>query len=103
MARTKRGPHGELARSAGRPTQNQVRDIGARHPGVFTLQTSRGGSEVLAAYANLQRFGQVGLRVLLGHLVEMAESLREHPEGHDCITIPPVPIICETTSLLRLV
>ena len=42
---------------------------------------------MLAAYANLQRFGQVGLRVLLGHLVEMAESLREHPEGHDCMTI----------------
>ena len=54
---------------------------------MFTLQTSRGGSEVLAAYANLQRFGQVGLRVLLGHLVEMAETLREQLEGHDCITI----------------
>ena len=54
---------------------------------MFTLETSRGGSGVLAAYANLQLFGYVGLRVLLGHLVEMAETLREHLEGHDCTTV----------------
>ena len=32
-------------------------------------------------------FGRVGLRVILGHLVEMAESLREHLEGHDSTTV----------------
>ena len=60
---------------------------GERHPGVFTLETSRSGSGVLSAYANLHLFGRVGLRVLLGHLVEMAESLREHLEGHASITV----------------
>ncbi len=51
---------------------------GERHPGVFTLETSRGGSGVLAAYANLRFFGITGMSVVLGHLVEMAELLREH-------------------------
>ena len=60
---------------------------GERHPGVFTLETSRSGSGVLSAYANLHLFGRVGLRVLLGHLVEMAESLREHLEGHASMTV----------------
>jgi glutamate/tyrosine decarboxylase-like PLP-dependent enzyme len=60
---------------------------GERHPGVFTLETSRSGSGVLAAFANLHLFGRVGLRSLLGHLVEMAESLREHLEGHDSTTV----------------
>ena len=60
---------------------------GERHPGMFTLEASRSGSGVLAAYANLHLFGRIGLRVLLGHLVEMAESLREHLEGHDSTTV----------------
>ena len=68
----------------GREQMPYLFQSGERHPGVFTLETSRGGSGVLAAYANLQLFGQVGLRVLLGHLVEMAETLREHLEGHAC-------------------
>jgi glutamate/tyrosine decarboxylase-like PLP-dependent enzyme len=42
---------------------------------------------VLAAYANLHLFGITGMRVLLGHLVEMAELLREHLEGHDSTTV----------------
>ena len=71
----------------GREQMPYLFQSGERHPGVFTLETSRGGSGVLAAYANLQLFGQVGLRVLLGHLVEMAETLREHLEGHACTTV----------------
>ena len=71
----------------GREKMPYLFQSGERHPGVFTLETSRGGSGVLAAYANLQLFGHVGLRVLLGHLVEMAETLREHLEGHDCTTV----------------
>jgi hypothetical protein len=34
---------------------------------------------------NLQLFGTNGMRFLLGHLIEMAELLREHLEGHDNI------------------
>ena len=71
----------------GREQMPYLFQSGERHPGVFTLETSRGGSGVLAAYANLQLFGHVGLRVLLGHLVEMAETLREYLEGHDCTTV----------------
>ena len=32
-------------------------------------------------------FGKTGMRTLLGHLVEMAELLREHFEGHDSTTV----------------
>jgi len=71
----------------GREQMPYLFQSGERHPGVFTLETSRSGSGVLAAYANLQLFGQVGLRVLLGHLVEMAEALREHLEGHVSTTV----------------
>ena len=71
----------------GRKKMPYLFQSGERHPGVYTLETSRGGSGVLAAYANLQLFGRQGLRVLLGHLVEMAETLREHLEGHDSTTV----------------
>lgn len=60
---------------------------GQRHPGMFTLETSRSAGGVLAAYANLKLFGLTGMRVLLGHLVEMAEALREHLEGHRATTV----------------
>jgi glutamate/tyrosine decarboxylase-like PLP-dependent enzyme len=55
---------------------------GHYHPGRFTLETSRPGSGPLAALANLMLFGKNGLRSLLGHLVTMAEALREQLEGH---------------------
>ena len=57
--------------------------FGNYHPGVFTLETSRGGGAVLASLANLKLFGKEGYRGLLGHLVTMSEVLRlqldEHP------------------------
>ncbi len=71
----------------GRDKMPYLFQTGERHPGVFTLETSRSGCGVLAAYANLHLFGKTGMRTLLGHLVEMAESLREHLEGHDSITV----------------
>ena len=71
----------------GREQMPYLFQSGERHPGVYTLETSRGGSGVLAAYANLLLFGRVGFRVLLGHLVEMAETLREHLEGHLYTTV----------------
>jgi glutamate/tyrosine decarboxylase-like PLP-dependent enzyme len=60
---------------------------GARHPGKFTLETSRPGSGPLAALANLRLFGTRGLQALLGHVVSMAEELREQLEGHAATTV----------------
>jgi L-2,4-diaminobutyrate decarboxylase len=60
---------------------------GARHPGRYTLETSRAGSGPLAALANLRLFGRRGLQALLGHLVAMAEELREQLEGHTATTV----------------
>jgi len=71
----------------GREEMPYLFQTGSRHPGMFTLETSRSGCGVLAAYANLQLLGKTGMRVLLGHLVEMAELLREHFEGHRSTTV----------------
>jgi glutamate/tyrosine decarboxylase-like PLP-dependent enzyme len=61
--------------------------FGEYHPGTFTLETSRSGTGVLAALANLRLFGRTGLQATLGHLVEMAQLLREHLEGHEATTV----------------
>ncbi|MCI0459338.1 MAG: pyridoxal-dependent decarboxylase [Gemmataceae bacterium] len=61
--------------------------FGEHAPGVFTLETSRAGTGVLAALANLRLFGTEGLQAVLGHLVEMAQVLREHLEGHVATTV----------------
>ncbi len=61
--------------------------FGDYRPGMFTLETSRGGNGVLSALANLRLFGKEGLRVTLGHMVEMAQLLREHLEGHAATTV----------------
>jgi glutamate/tyrosine decarboxylase-like PLP-dependent enzyme len=60
---------------------------GVRHPGKYTLETSRAGGGPLAALANLRLFGKQGLRALLGHVVSMAEELREQLEGHAATTV----------------
>ncbi len=57
------------------------------HPGKYTLETTRGGSAPLAAMANMLLFGKDGLRSLLGHLVTMAEILRDHLNGHPATTV----------------
>jgi L-2,4-diaminobutyrate decarboxylase len=61
--------------------------FGDYKPGMFTLETSRPGTGILAALANLRLFGRDGLRVALGHLVEMAQLLRELLEGHESTTV----------------
>jgi L-2,4-diaminobutyrate decarboxylase len=61
--------------------------FGEYKPGMFTLETSRPGTGILAALANLRLFGKEGLRVALGHVVEMAQLLREHLEGHEATTV----------------
>ncbi len=60
---------------------------GHYRPGMYTLETSRGASGVLAALANLKLFGRQGLQALVGHQVEMAQWLREHLESHPQISV----------------
>lgn len=60
---------------------------GQHHPGMFTLETSRSGMGPLAALANLLMLGREGYRTLLGHVVEMAEVLREALESHPDLTV----------------
>lgn len=62
-------------------------NTGERHPGIYSLETSRSGSGVLAAYASLRLLGKVGMRSLLGHIVDVAEQLRENLEGHSSTTV----------------
>lgn len=60
---------------------------GHYHPGRYTLETTRGGAGPMAALANLRLFGKNGLRSLLGHIVTMAEALRENLDGHAATTV----------------
>jgi L-2,4-diaminobutyrate decarboxylase len=60
-----------------RSTMPYIYHTGDYHPGMYTLETSRSATGVMAALANLLLLGQEGYRVLLGHAVEMAEFLRE--------------------------
>jgi len=60
---------------------------GSHHPGMFTLETTRSGCGPMAALANLRLFGRRGLQALLGHLVTVAEALRELLESRRCISI----------------
>jgi glutamate/tyrosine decarboxylase-like PLP-dependent enzyme len=60
---------------------------GTHHPGRYTLETTRAGGGPLAAIANLRLFGIRGLQALLGHVVSMAEELREQLEGHAATTV----------------
>ena len=61
--------------------------FGDHRPGMYTLETSRAGTGVLAALANLRLFGEQGLQTILGHIVEMAQLLREHLGGHAGTTV----------------
>lgn len=74
-----RSEFGLIAREA--ESMPYLYQTGTYHPGMFTLETSRTGAGPLAALANLLLFGKDGLRVLLGHVVEMAEVLREQLEA----------------------
>jgi glutamate/tyrosine decarboxylase-like PLP-dependent enzyme len=71
---------GRIRRS--RETMPYLYQAGEHHPGMYTLETSRGGAGPMAALANLLLLGRQGLRTLLGHAVEMAEVLREGLEAH---------------------
>jgi glutamate/tyrosine decarboxylase-like PLP-dependent enzyme len=70
-----------------RSTMPYLYQSGQHHPGMFTLETSRSGTGPMAALANLLTLGKQGLRTLLGHIVEMAEVLREGLESHPDLTV----------------
>lgn len=65
-----------------RATMPYLFQSGEHHPGTFTLETTRSGTGPMAALANLLLLGKEGLRVLLGHAVEMAQILRQEIERH---------------------
>ena len=74
-----------IARS--RESMPYLFQTGQYHPGKFTLETTRPGTGVMAALGNLLLLGKDGFRALLGHLVEIAEVLREHLEAHSATTV----------------
>ncbi|MEW5766172.1 MAG: pyridoxal-dependent decarboxylase [bacterium] len=61
--------------------------FGRYHPGIYTLESSRPGASALAALANIALLGKQGYRVLIGHVVEMAEMLRERLERNPSINV----------------
>jgi len=60
---------------------------GHHHPGLFTLETSRAATGPMAALANMLLLGKEGFQALLGHIVEMAEVLREALVAHPDLTV----------------
>jgi glutamate/tyrosine decarboxylase-like PLP-dependent enzyme len=60
-----------------RATMPYLFQSGQHHPGTFTLETTRNGLGPMSALANLVLLGKEGLRVLIGHAVEMAQALRQ--------------------------
>lgn len=63
-----------------RSTMPYLFQAGHHHPGTFTLETTRSGFGPMSALGNLLLLGKDGLRVLLGHAVEMAQALRQEIE-----------------------
>jgi len=61
--------------------------FGHYHPGIYTLECSRPGTGALAALANIRLLGKQGYRVMIGHVVEMAEMLRERLERYPFIKV----------------
>jgi L-2,4-diaminobutyrate decarboxylase len=79
---------GDFARLSREPElMPYLYQFGGYQPGTFTLETSRSAAGPLAALATLRLFGRDGLRATIGHLVEMAQLLREHLEGHEATTV----------------
>jgi glutamate/tyrosine decarboxylase-like PLP-dependent enzyme len=60
---------------------------GDYNPGKFTLETSRSGCGPMSALGALQLLGKSGLRTLLGHLVTMAETLRNRLTAQPAISV----------------
>lgn len=52
------------------------------NPGKFTLETSRSSAAILSTWITLQTFGIEGYQCLLGHALEMGESIRAAVQPH---------------------
>src|SRR6185312_15988398 len=73
--------------SRARETMPYLFQTGEHHPAMYTLETSRSATGPMAALANLLLLGKEGFRTLLGHIVEMAEVLREALVAHPDLTV----------------
>ncbi|MFX1295472.1 MAG: pyridoxal phosphate-dependent decarboxylase family protein [Promethearchaeota archaeon] len=73
--------------SRDKETMPYLYQTGKYHPGIFTLECSRDPSGPINAISNLNLLGKEGYRVIIGHVVEMAEILREKLEDHDFIDV----------------
>ncbi|MFN9717326.1 MAG: pyridoxal phosphate-dependent decarboxylase family protein, partial [Planctomycetota bacterium] len=60
---------------------------GDYNPGRFTLETSRSGCGPMSALGALLLLGRSGLQSLLGHLVTMAETLRNRLSAQPAISV----------------
>jgi len=60
---------------------------GTYNPGKFTLETSRSGCGPMSALGSLLLLGRSGMQSLLGHLVTMAETLRDRLSAQAAITV----------------
>jgi len=58
-------------------------DESAYNPGVFTLETSRSASNILATWMTLKTLGREGYQVLIGHTIEISEFAREEIAKHE--------------------
>lgn len=93
----KNGEDFELLR---RPAEDEAYlfHFGAYNPGEYSLESSRGASGALAAWANLKYFGTEGYQVLLARLIEAELLIRKlinsqkemivvNPEDHGFVTL----------------
>jgi L-2,4-diaminobutyrate decarboxylase len=68
-------------------TMPYLYQTGKYHPGIFTLECSRDASGPINGISNLKLLGREGYRVVIGHVVEMAEILRDKLESFDFIDV----------------
>ncbi len=80
-----RSDFGQLLRQ--RETMPYLYHTGDYHPGMYTLETTRGATGPMSAWANLLMLGKEGFRALLGNAVEMACILREALAARPGLTV----------------
>ncbi len=73
--------------SRDKETMPYLYQTGKYHPGVFTLECSRDPSGPINGISNLKLLGKEGYRTIIGHVVEMAEILREDLEKFEFIDV----------------
>jgi glutamate/tyrosine decarboxylase-like PLP-dependent enzyme len=64
---------------------NSRKDI--YYPGKFTLEVSRSSAPALIAWTHLRYFGYEGYQVMIGHLIEMQQALRDELEFHQNVVV----------------